>query len=138
MKNWLLRMGGRLARFMYGRYGNDSLNRVLFVTALVLMLLTLIPQLWILAFPSWGLLIWATLRCYSRNIPKRRRELQAWQSFWGRVRGFFVLGRVKWRDRKTHRYFNCPKCRATLRVPKGKGLLDVTCPRCGSVTVKKT
>jgi len=138
MKNWFLRMGERLARFMYGRYGNDSLNRALLVVAVVLMLLTLIPRLWWLSFFSWGMLIWSTYRCYSRNLTKRRRELDAWQRFWGRVRGFFVLQKSKWRDRKTHRYFKCPRCKVTLRVPKGKGTLDVTCPKCRSVTVKKT
>ena len=138
MKNWFRRMGERLARFMYGRYGNDTLNRVLFVAAILLMLLTWIPRLWWMVFPSWGLLLWATFRCYSRNLTKRRGELAAWTSFWGRIRGFFLLQGSRWRDRKTHRYFKCKQCRVTLRVPKGKGMIDVTCPKCGSVTVKKT
>ena len=138
MKNWLMRMGGRIARFMYGRYGNDSLNRVLFVAALVLMLLTLIPQLWWMSLLSWGVLIWATFRCYSRNLVMRRRELLAWQGFLGRVRGFFMLTKNRWRDRKTHRYFKCSKCGVTLRVPRGKGMIDVTCPKCKTVTVRKT
>ena len=32
----------------------------------------------------------------------------------------------------------CPGCGNTLRVPKGKGKLYVTCPRCGERFIKKT
>lgn len=27
-------------------------------------------------------------------------------------------------------FFTCPKCAATLRVPKGKGRIEIRCPRC--------
>lgn len=138
MKRWLMRMGERLARFMYGRYGNDTLNHVLFGTALVLMLLSCFAPLWWLVFPSWALLIWATFRCYSRNLIKRRGELEVWRRIWRPIGGFFALQGNKWRDRKTHRYFKCRKCKVVLRVPKGKGMIDVTCPKCRTVTVKKT
>ena len=138
MKNWFSRMRDRLARFLYGRYGDDALNRVLLFVALLFMILGYLPHLWIFTLLSVALLGWSMFRCYSRNIPKRQRELSVWLGFWGRIRGFFTLTRNRWRDRKTHRYFKCPKCRAVLRVPRGKGMIDVTCPRCATVTVKKT
>ena len=43
-----------------------------------------------------------------------------------------------WLDRKTHRYFRCPQCRATVRVPKGKGQIRITCPHCKHQFIKKT
>ncbi len=30
-----------------------------------------------------------------------------------------------------YNYFTCPKCRCALRVPKGKGKIQITCPKCG-------
>ncbi|MBE6554090.1 MAG: hypothetical protein E7666_07095 [Ruminococcaceae bacterium] len=138
MKAWFQKIGARMARFMYGRYGDDALNRVLLFAALLFLLIGYFPHMWIFTLLSVALLAWSMVRCYSRNIPKRQRELQAWLRFWGRIRGFFSLTRSKWRDRKTHRYFKCSKCRAVLRVPRGKGMIDITCPRCGAVTVKKS
>ncbi len=30
-----------------------------------------------------------------------------------------------------YNFFTCPRCRAALRVPKGKGRIKITCPKCG-------
>ena len=35
-----------------------------------------------------------------------------------------------WKDRKTKAFLKCPNCGQTLSVPKGKGRLIVTCPKC--------
>lgn len=35
-----------------------------------------------------------------------------------------------WKDRKTKAFLKCPTCGQTLSVPKGKGRLIVTCPKC--------
>ena len=138
MKGWLQRMGMRLSRMMYGRYGNDRLNRALLVTSLVLLLLAYIPHLQWLAFVALGLLTWSNVRCFSKKIDRRRRELTAFDRICNRVRGFWGLRRKMLKERKTHCYFKCKQCKAVLRVPRGKGEIDVTCPRCHSVTVKKT
>ena len=41
------------------------------------------------------------------------------------------------KDRQ-HRYFDCPKCHQMVRVPRGKGKISITCPRCREKFVKKT
>ena len=33
------------------------------------------------------------------------------------------------RDRQ-NRYFICPRCRQTVRVPRHKGKIAITCPKC--------
>lgn len=138
MRAWFERMGARLSRAMYGRYGNDRLNRVLIVTSLVLLLLSYIRVLRFCWFLSLALLIWVNVRCFSRKIDKRRRELARFDRMHSATVGFFRLRKKMIKERKTHLYFHCKGCRAMLRVPRGKGEIDVTCPKCGRITVKKS
>ena len=138
MRGFFGRMGERFARFMYGRYGNDQLNRFLTVISLILLVLSVIPYLWILWFIALGLMIWSSFRCYSRRIYQRRRENERFLKMIQPIKDHFRLQKNKRRDRKTHRYFKCKHCRAVLRVPKGKGKIDITCPRCQKIIVKKT
>ena len=79
------KLGDALRRFMYGRYGADSLNKWLLIFAVVLMLVGglgsryLAP--WMAAFGTLAYvpLIWSMFRIYSRNIEARRRENAAFQ-----------------------------------------------------------
>lgn len=121
----------KLARFFYGRYGNDTLNKVLTGIYLVWLITFSILNFFIstLAFTliGWGLtlilFIWILFRTMSRNIYARRREND-------KFCGFFRLKRNKFRDRKTHVYRKCKKCKAVLRLPKAKGKHFVNCPKC--------
>lgn len=115
---------------MAGRYGTDRLNMVILCAGLVASLLSV----WIKAAPlnvifwalSYGLMIWAIVRSLSRNTYKRYQENRKFLQ---------VFDRLK--DRQ-HRYFDCPKCRQMVRVPRGKGKIAITCPRCKEKFVKKT
>ena len=126
------KIGDALRRFMAGRYGSDQLGRWLLGLAVVLILLgmignrtgsTVLAGLSLLAYVP---LIWSIFRMYSRNIEARRRENAALQRF---------LTRVRNRD---HRYYHCPKCRQTVRVPRGRGRINIRCPKCGEQFIKKT
>ncbi len=127
----------KLYRFMSGRYGSDTLNKVLLWVYVVVVLLYTIGSLFIpaeaaslsvglwlgYALISTALIFWIFFRMFSRNIVKRRREND-------RFCGFFKLWRNRRRDRKTHVYRKCPRCRAVLRLPRAKGKHTVVCPRC--------
>ena len=116
--------------FMAGRYGTDRLNMVILCGGLVASLLSV----WIKVAPlsvifwalSYGMMIWAIWRSLSRNTYKRYQENRKFLQ---------VVNRIK--DRQ-HRYFDCPKCRQMVRVPRGKGKIAITCPRCAERFVKKT
>ena len=120
-----------LYRFFSGRYGTDTLNKTLtwvylaaFVLSLVLTALINFPWIYFLYYiGSTALIVWIFFRMFSKNIPARRRENE-------KFCGFFKLRRNKFRDRKTHVYRKCPKCKAVLRLPKAKGKHTVVCPRC--------
>ena len=121
----------KLYRFMYGRYGSDTLNKVLIIIYAVVVVVFTVLSLFIDSvwfsfayFVASVTLIYITFfRMFSRNIQKRRRENE-------KFCGFFKLRRNKFRDRKTHVYKKCPHCKAVLRLPKAKGKHTVICPRC--------
>ena len=119
-----------LQRFMMGRYGTDKLNMWILGGGLVLCLLSMfISNAYVdlsLTAVSYGLMIWAIFRTLSRNTYKRYRENR---------RFLMLLDRIKDRD---HRYFDCPKCRQPVRVPRGKGKIMITCPKCKEKFQRKT
>ena len=121
----------KLYSFMYGRYGSDTLNKILIIVYAVIVvaytvLSLFIDSVWFSFFYfvfSITLIYIIFFRMMSRNIQKRRRENE-------KFCGFFKLRRNKFRDRKTHVYKKCPHCKAVLRLPKAKGKHTVICPRC--------
>ena len=143
----------RMARFLYGRYGADNLYNALFVTELILLFIGTVlnflgyvePVCAIISIAlyvlSFGLIIWAMFRFFSRNIPARRRENEAWL----RLRNKFRRKPKKYKSRlpadtHEHVFRACPRCRATLRLPRQVGKHNTKCPRCGNrfkVKVKK-
>jgi hypothetical protein len=134
-------MKQRLLQFMAGRNGNDALNRFLLLLVLVLMLLSLfLPSgLSRVAFLLTIILLgYSYFRMFSRNLYKRQTE-NAW--YWekrSRVLASFRLLKERWLQRKDYRFFNCPSCRTTLRVPRGKGQIKIVCRKCGSSVVRKS
>ena len=119
-----------LRSFMAGRYGTDRLNMVILCAGLVASILSMMlkiqPMNLIFWAMSYGLMIWAIFRSLSRNTYKRYQENRKFLQFYNRIS-----------DRQ-HRYFDCPKCRQVVRVPRGKGKIAITCPKCREKFVKKT
>lgn len=138
MRNWLQRLEYKMSAFMYGRYGNDELTKFLMITALILMVVSWLPNLGLVYFVALALMVWSLVRSFSRNFEKRRRERERYLKLRKPIVDFFKLSKNKWRDRKTHVYFKCKKCKAVLRVPKGKGSIVVICTRCKDRIEKET
>ena len=133
-RNWL-------ARVMTGRYGTDQLNRMLSIATLVLLVLSFFAGgglgrlVWILALAC---LVWSSFRTFSRNIPGRQRENAAYLGLTRNLRGSLHGARERFAQRKDYRFFRCPSCRAWLRVPRGKGRLNITCRQCGERFTRST
>ena len=117
-------------RFMEGRYGTDRLNMTILTAGLVLCIVSMFFQIpavnLTLTLLSYALMFWAIFRTLSRNTYKRYQENRKYLQIFDRLK-----------DRE-HRYFDCPKCRQLVRVPRGKGKIAITCPRCREKFVKKT
>lgn len=131
----------KLARFLSGRYGADSLYNALFAVELLLLFLGAVfsllgkvsPVLRIISIIlytlSLVLLIFAMYRFFSRNIPRRRKENEAWLRFKARFKRKKKPTLPP--DTPTHVFRVCPQCNATLRLPRQEGTHQVRCPRCG-------
>ena len=130
IRQFFQRLGYKFRSFMVGRYGTDKLNMAILCTGLVVCLISPFfdsPQInLLLTAVSYGLMFWALYRSFSRNTYKRYQENRKFLQFFDRLK-----------DRE-HRYFDCPKCRQMVRVPRGKGKISITCPRCREKFVKKT
>ena len=130
IRQFIQRLGYGLRNFMVGRYGTDKLNMVILSAGLVVCLVcTFIDSAKVnllLTAVSYGLMIWALYRSFSRNTYKRFQENRKFLQ---------LIDRVKDRE---HRYYDCPKCRQVVRVPRGKGKIAITCPKCKERFVKKT
>ena len=130
IRQFLQQLGYRFRNFMVGRYGTDKLNMVILCAGLAACLISAFfrkPQInLLLTAVSYGLMFWALFRSFSRNTYKRYQENRKFLQF---------FDRLKDRD---HRYYDCPKCRQVVRVPRGKGKIAITCPKCREKFIKKT
>lgn len=131
-------MRERFRRFMAGRYGNDALNQFLSILSIVLLLIAILTRMNLFTWAGMGVLIWCYYRTFSRNIPKRTEENYKFytlkQQAEGKVRGL----KDQWANRKQYHYYRCPQCRQKLRVPRGRGRIQISCPRCGTQFIKKS
>ena len=83
----------KIARFLMGRNGPDSLYTAILITQLVLIGVNLFVGSMIVSLLIWVLFIWGIFRVFSRNIPARRRENEIWIKIWKKIT--FGKGRVR-------------------------------------------
>jgi ribosomal protein L37AE/L43A len=121
----------RAARFMAGRNGNDALNRFLLVCDLILLLLSALlgGPFFLLAL---ALLVYIYFRMLSRSVYRRQDENSRYLRARYKVVSRLRLAAERWKQRRDYKFFVCPSCRATLRVPKGRGRIRIVCRKCGT------
>lgn len=127
-----------LKNFMAGRYGPDQLCVALMLLGMLFSVLANFRGWGWLLLLSYAAMVWALARLLSRNREKRWAEnqtfLRLFAPFTSAARGFVT--RVS-QSRQYH-FYTCPKCGQRLRVPRGKGKLEITCPKCREAFTKKT
>ena len=132
--NWLRNLGYKMhtafRRFMEGRYGTDKLNMAILCVGIGFSVLaSFLPGAAVklgCTTVAYGFMILAILRTLSRNVYKRYEENRKFLLFFQKVKD------------KEHRYYNCPRCRQQVRVPRGKGKISITCPKCREKFIKTT
>lgn len=137
-------------QFMSHRNGPDQFARDMLILAIVLLLLSaLTPEGVRSVFLFLGLvaMLYSYYRMFSSKVADRSRENSAYLAKRNPIvskikapfqnaakQGQKAAAQAKDKD---HRYFACPKCGQTVRVPKGAGKIRVKCPKCGEKFEKK-
>lgn len=123
--------------WMTGRYGMDGYGRFLAVAAL----LCVVVGTWttgLLTLVGVALLLYCYVRMFSRNTTRRALENDVYNGAACEVREWVRQRVQRLQQRRTHRFYRCPQCRQQLRVPKGRGKIEITCPRCHKSFQKKS
>ena len=131
-------MRGWLDRFMAGRNGVDFLNKKLLIPAVVLCALGVVLRVRLFRSLAASILLVILFRCFSRNLPQRQREDLAARAFYDKKMADLAGSKTRFRQRKDYRFYSCPGCGNRLRVPRGKGRIQITCPRCGQRFERKS
>ncbi len=140
------RFGMWFANVMRGRYGMDNLNRFLLIIVFAVIVIDMFLRLRILDLITLALLIYIYCRMFSRNINARYRENQRFLQFASRFKGGkgkfssgggYGYGSQGVAKDKSHKVLRCPGCGEKLRVPKGAGKINISCPHCGTKFIKK-
>lgn len=124
-------MKDKFIRFMSGRYGVDILGRDLLIVSIIIMVINLFVKSSLLGLVPSLISFYVIFRTMSKNYPKRYNENRVYALFRQRIKTNTL-------DRKKFRYFTCKKCKQKVRVPKGRGKITITCPRCAHKFDKKT
>lgn len=135
MREWI-------ARFMQGRYGVDKFSNFLFVAALVCLVVEFfIPVAVvrnILNLAALFFVVYAYYRIFSKNHHKRYMENECFMKYVSGLQGLFNKRRNERMQKKYHRIFKCPNCKQSVRVPKGKGKIAITCPKCKTEFIRRS
>ncbi len=127
---------------MVGRNGNDDLNRFLLALNMGLILLAVVfhnrPLGRILAPLVLLILILVYYRMLSRNRIRRSDENIRFLRLKNRILCAFRINRERWVQRNDFKFFVCPACKTTLRVPKGRGRIKIVCSKCGNTFMGKS
>ena len=123
---------------MAGRYGVDYLGRFTIIAGLVALLLAGWTRSSLLNLLAWVLIIYSYYRMFSRNVYKRTQENQWYLNKTYKIRCFFARQKNMLAQRKTHHIYKCPTCKQKIRIPRGKGKIEIRCPKCNTTFIKKS
>lgn len=131
-------MKEKFRQFMVGRYGADDLGKFTIGLTAVFLVLKLFFRYSVFSLCAILLLIICYYRMFSRNIAKRSAENGKYLFYRQKYLGIFVKKKNRFLDRKTHHIYHCPQCRQKIRIPKGKGMIEIRCPKCSTIFRKKS
>ena len=137
MGMWMEKARAKMYNVMRGRYGMDRLSKHLYISSLVLLVFFLLTRMGIFLSFSFFSMIFALYRIMSKKFEKRRQELEAFVEMQRRRKNFWKMMKFRIKDGKTNKYFLCT-CGSIMRVPKGRGKIEVTCPKCKLHTIRNT
>lgn len=123
-------MKEKFYRFMQGRYGADELSKFLVGLGLVLIILNILTKSFIFNLLFWVCLIYSYFRMFSKNYSARYEENQKFLQLKNRMKYKWENHKKLREQKKIYHIYSCPYCKQKIRIPKGKGTIIITCPKC--------
>ena len=131
-------MKEKFQRFMAGRYGADQLTKVYLVITMICLVLSMFTRFMPLYWVALLLLVYTYYRMFSKNVSKMYAQNQKFLNWRYHLVAKWDAFKKRFAQRKEYRFFKCPTCKQRVRVPKGKGKICITCPRCHRDFIKKS
>ena len=122
----------RLAEWLRGRQGSDDLAIFSMNVAIVVVIVNLFARMSWLGWIALALVVYSMFRIQSKNLGARSRENEAFLKALGPARPWVQNPRAAMTELRTYKHARCSSCKQRVRVPRGKGKLRVTCPKCGT------
>ena len=120
----------KMMEWLRGRQGPDDLAVFCTNLAIVIVVINLFARVSLLGWIALALIAYSMFRIQSKNLGSRARENEAFLKALGPARPWVQNPRAAWAELRTYKHVKCRSCRQRVRVPRGKGRLRVTCPRC--------
>ncbi|MBP3326108.1 MAG: hypothetical protein J6L77_06800 [Coprococcus sp.] len=131
-------MKDKLYRFMRSRYGNDQLSSMLTWGGLIFMLLDCFLKIGIFYFIGFVLFVYGYIRIFSKQYDKRVAQNRWYMEHTAGIRNVFKRRKKQKEAGKDYKVFVCNKCQQMIRVPRGKGRIEIRCPKCGNKFIRKS
>ena len=138
MRGFLQNLKINFIRFMQGRNGMDEFGKALNIGVIVLLVLSILTKWSVFYILALALMVYMYFRVFSKNTPKRYAENQKYRNFRYDAAIKWNNKKKEWQQRKIYRFFRCPACRQRVRVPKGRGKICITCPKCKAEFIKRS
>lgn len=128
----------KMMQFMQGRYGADQMGQMLSAVSMVFLIISLFSR-----NKGWFLLaligiVYNYFRMFSKNISKRYAENQKYLTMTAGIRRKLASWKSQLAQRKIYHIYRCPGCKQKIRVPRGRGKIEIRCPKCNTRFVKKS
>ena len=128
----------KMMQFMRGRYGADQMGQMLSAVSMVFLIISLFSR-----NQAWFLLavigiVYNYFRMFSKNISKRYAENQKYLKMTAGIRRKLASWKSQLAQRKIYHIYRCPGCKQKIRVPRGRGKIEIRCPKCNTRFVKKS
>ena len=127
-----MKFGDRYIKFMKDRYGIDELYKFLLLICFVLLVINTFIGNNVIRLFEVLLIVIIFYRYMSKNIKLRKKENDKYLEIKDKIIKLFDYNKKKYKDRNTHMYKKCPKCKQKIRLPLKKGKHTVKCPNCGN------
>lgn len=131
-------MKEKIRKFMQGRYGLDECGMFLLAIGVIIALISSFTKSNVLYLISLIILVIYVYRILSKKFQQRYKENALFVLIKDRIIGFFYKIKYDLNQRKKYRIYKCPSCKQKVRVPKGKGNITITCPKCKTEFNKKS